>query len=91
VGLVDLYDAGSERACIHHELHPLPRRLDGRVTQRIAQAEVVDDDMHDADRIAHSYLASGLLTTRTVKVTAAVPNRPVTRQHPVVGNVNAVA
>ena len=45
---VDLRDASRERARVNNELHPLPRRLDGRVGDRLAKAEVVDHDVHEA-------------------------------------------
>ncbi len=52
--LIDLRDTRRERACIDHELHPLPRRLDGRIGDRFAQTEVVNDNVHNFEAIACS-------------------------------------
>lgn len=54
VRLIDLRDAGSECPCIDHELHPLSRRLDGRVRHRLAEMEVVGDDVHQVDATGSS-------------------------------------
>src|SRR5204863_3150977 len=45
MSLIDLRDTSRERACIDHELHPIPRRLDGRFRHWFTQTEVVDDDV----------------------------------------------
>lgn len=45
VRLVDLRDAGPECACSSREPYTLAQRLDGRVSYRIAQPKVIDDDV----------------------------------------------
>jgi hypothetical protein len=50
--LIDLRDTSRECACVDREPHPLPQRVNGRVCNRITQAKVIDNDVHDADPIA---------------------------------------
>ena len=60
VRLVDLRDTSRERACVDHELHAVPRRLNGRSRHRFAQTEVVDDNVQQLDAIAcRKYLLAG--------------------------------
>lgn len=51
---IDLRDPSRDRARIDRELDPFPERLNGLVRNRIPQAKVIDDDLHDADPIASS-------------------------------------
>jgi hypothetical protein len=61
VRLIDLRDTSRERAGVDHELHALPRPLDGRIGHRFAQTEVVDDNVQEVDAIAcRKYLLGGL-------------------------------
>jgi hypothetical protein len=52
VRLVDLRHPRRERTRIDHELHPRPRRVDGRIGDRFAQTEMIDHNVHDFDAIA---------------------------------------
>lgn len=49
MGLVDLRDASGERARIDREPHPVVQRVEGRLGDRLAKTEVIDDDVHGAD------------------------------------------
>jgi hypothetical protein len=65
VCVVDPRETRCERACIDHELHPLPRRLNGRIGHRFAQTEVVDDNVQLVDVIACSaYLLRSIIPAR---------------------------
>ena len=44
--VVDLRDLGRKRACIDYEPHGFLRRRRGLLRQRVAQVEMVDDDIH---------------------------------------------
>ena len=44
--VIDLGDLGRERARVDDTLHPVARRTYRRVRQRLAQVQMVDDDVH---------------------------------------------
>jgi hypothetical protein len=46
--VIDLRDLSRERARIDDKPHSFPRCLRGRVGERVAQVQVIDDDMHEA-------------------------------------------
>jgi limonene-1,2-epoxide hydrolase len=49
VPLVDLRHATGEPAGIDHEPHPVPKRLDRRIGERLAKPQMIDDHVHRAD------------------------------------------
>ena len=57
--LIHLRETSRERARINDKVHPLARCQHGLVAYRFTQAEVIDDDMHEADAIARRALLLG--------------------------------
>ena len=69
--VIDLRNTRGERPRVDDKLHTLPRRLHGRIGHRFAQAEVVDDDVHNFDAIACS--------VRLLRVLSRAPAQPTIR------------
>ena len=49
--VIDLRDLSRERARIDEKPHSFPRCLRGRVPQRVAQVQMVDDDWDDLEHL----------------------------------------